>query len=137
MYLPLGRIWSKRVAVILILIGFLLASPPFIPSPDDWINFLIAGPIIQGVTELTYEQSVVISYFLGLIILIAGFMVYPYCTETLFKSFCKKIAVQLKMVIANPVYMIATVMVIVALYYIGLTYSIYVTQYVEGVVSSM
>ena len=84
---------KRKLAILIIGLGILLASPPFINIfiIDDFFNFFIAG-FISSKTGISMLNSLIFSYTIlayGLIFL--GFYIYPYNTERLMNGFFNKI----------------------------------------------
>lgn len=82
---------AKKIGSIFLVIGFLMATPPGILLPDDFINMVVAREIAPHLS-VAYDEALLITYTLvawGLILL--GAWIYPYNTEALFSSKLHKI----------------------------------------------
>lgn len=67
----------KLIGGAILVFGFLLALPPFVPSPDDFINFIIAQWLslnfsIPLFTALLYTYTIIAWSIIAL-----GIVVYP------------------------------------------------------------
>ena len=84
---------KRKLALLFIGIGILLATPPFINIfiIEDLLNIFIAG-FISSKTGISMLNALIFSYTIlawGLILL--GFYIYPYNTERLMNGFFNKI----------------------------------------------
>lgn len=129
MYLPIGRQWSKRIAVILIILGITIMNPPGM-LPDDFIN-IILGSHIASLTGWSYTASVIFTYFIGIPIFLAGLLVYPYNTRRLFASYCSRGIRLLLYMLKHPIWLIGAAAMFMLLWYAGFMYYSYVAAGVE------
>lgn len=103
---------KRKLAILLIGFGILLASPPFINIfiIDDFFNIFIAG-FISSKTGISMLNALIFSYTIlawGLILL--GFYIYPYNTLRLMNGFFNKvkngIRIYINKVKEHPIYLI-------------------------------
>lgn len=91
MYLPLNRHKSKLIGGALMVAGFLLSSPPFIPTPDDFLNVGLGG-ILDSLFGFGILTGILITYLIiGPLIFLSGAMIFPYNTKRLLVSVLKKV----------------------------------------------
>lgn len=135
MYLPINRIWSKRIALILIIVGLLIMSPPG-TTPDDFINFFL-GAHVATVTGWDYTASVVFTYFMGIPIFLLGLLIYPYNTKRLLISYSHKAVHLCVYMLKHPIYLIAGIAGFILLWYIGFMYYSYIATSVEIMVKNL
>lgn len=103
----LKRKEAKKVANVFIVIGFLLADPPFSILPTDFINMWIAGQISKLVTVLDFKTALVITYTViawGLIL--TGVWIYPYNSRSLLNGYINKIKKAMKKALKEPIYIL-------------------------------
>jgi len=98
----LKREQAKFIALVLITFAILLANPPFIPSPDDVLNVIIAKHLITifGVGQIL---ALSLTYTLiPLMIFFVGITIYPYNTKSLFYSYMNRLRKIIKGLLADP-----------------------------------
>ena len=99
----LKREQSKALGLGMIILGVMLANPPLIPSPDDFLNIIIAKwmvsifPSIQSGTALLFTYTI-----LAWGLFIFGIYIYPYNTKSLFNGYMNKLKIFVKRQLKNP-----------------------------------
>ena len=133
MYLPVSRQWSRRIALVFIVFGILLMTPPG-TTPDDFLNFIL-GAHLANHLNMDYTQAVIFTYFLGFPIFLLGLLIYPYNTKRLLISYGNKAIKAGLYIVRNPVYLIAGILFFIFLWYIGFQYYTYVATGVEDLIA--
>ena len=103
----LTRQQSKTLALFFIIFGILLASPPFLPSPDDFLNIIIAKWIIDIFPSIQSGTALLFTYTLlawGLFIL--GIWIFPAPTNSLFNGYMNKLKTFIRRQFKNPIALI-------------------------------
>ena len=112
----------KYIGGVLLLIGFFLATPPFIPSPDDFLNIIVAGFLsksfsIPVFTGLLYSYTIIAWGLLA-----AGIIIYPERDGVLMTKLNRKIKKsirhQFRKMKADKKYMLLVIVVVMVMIYI-------------------
>jgi len=86
-WMGLKRKSAKIIAIIIITLAVLMAFPPFIPSPDDLINIVLAKALIKSFPDVNPLIMTGITYtVIPFILLLIGLWIYPYNTRSLFNG---------------------------------------------------
>lgn len=118
MYLPLDRGKSRMLAIALIVAGWILLPDilTFGTTPGaDLLNMMIAG-VVSDLTGMTYHGALMTSFGLAFVLIGAGFLVYPYNTQSLIRG---KINTVITFMMANPLFAIAGLVSIFVLWFFG------------------
>lgn len=144
MYTPFSQKTNRRLAWALIIIGFLLSSPPFIPSPDDFIN-LFLGSHVANALGVDFMTGVIITYFAGIPLIVAGILIYPYNTRRFANGLWhRSMRMGRNMFrcfpvigIPVPIFLIAAVLSFLFMWYLGSLYFTHLSQSVEDLIAQM
>jgi len=78
-----GKKILKIIGMSFIILGFLLATPPFSPIPDDFLNWFFAA-LISNFFNMPYFQATLFTYVgLSFIFIIVGALIFPMNTKRL------------------------------------------------------
>lgn len=126
MYLPLNRESSKKLALILIAAGILLAPDIIVPTPlmDVLLNVPLAM-VIAAVTGIEFFEAVLLTFALAFTLLLAGLLIYPYNTKQLIIG---RFRAGLAFMLANPM---LAVIAVVAFFVVYLWGSMIFAEYEE------
>jgi len=99
----LRRESARKLALVFIFVGALIADPPFSIIPNDWINFLLAG-LMSTHLGLTFNAALLLTYsVIGPLLFLTGIYIYPFNSHLLFFGYVKKLQRFLRKQIKNPV----------------------------------
>ena len=115
MYLPIGREASRKLAGLLIVIGIIMAPDVIIPTFTDFINVGLAM-VFADIFGISYFEGLMLTFTAAFTMLAAGLLIYPYNTRRLLIG---KMKIGLKLMIANPMLVIAAVIMLLVLYWYG------------------
>jgi len=88
-FLGLKRSQAKILAMIFIIGGLLMSTPPVIPSPDDFLNVGLAMFIVNK-TSIDFLNALALTYVFGVVLFMFGIWAYPHNTISLFNGYMKK-----------------------------------------------
>lgn len=134
MYVPLNRIWSKKLAIALIALGILMM--PDIIAPTPFMDLLINVPlamVIADIWTMEYLDAFMVTYIISFVLVFAGLMIYPYNTERLIIG---RLRVTVAYIIHHPGMLLIAIIGIVIVYFIGQWAYDNMYQYAKEVVSS-
>lgn len=115
----LGRSNSKMIGLILMGIGFFLATPPGFP-PDDILNVMLADFLARSF-QLSIEVAILLTYTLVAWSLIyLGASIYPYNTARLLSGFKNRLIRILMKTFTNPLWFIGFLTSIFIVFFIFL-----------------
>ena len=117
MYIGCNRLWSKRIAIVLIAIGILML--PDVIAPTPFMDLLINMPLaffLADILAVSYLEAFVLTYVISFMLLLAGLMVYPYNTKHLING---RIKASVSFIRANPIMLIAAIIGLLLVYLIG------------------
>ena len=115
MYLPINREASRRLAAALIVIGVIMAPDVIIPTFTDFINVGLAM-LLADICGMTFFEGLMLTFTIAFTMIAAGLLIYPYNTKKLLIGKLKTIA---GLMIANPMLVIAAVILLLVLYWYG------------------
>ena len=108
MYLPVNRHWSKLIGGSLMVLGFLLATPPGMILPDDWINIIVAGFVVK-MLGVSMPVALLLTYtVIAWSIFIAGALVFPYNTAILIKAKFNQLKSLIIRIVTDPRLLVVT-----------------------------
>lgn len=108
MYLPVNRHWSKLIGGSLMVLGFLLATPPGMILPDDWINIIVAGFVVK-MLGVSMPVALLLTYtVIAWSVFIAGALVFPYNTAILIKAKFNQLKSLIIRIVTDPRLLVVT-----------------------------
>ena len=113
--MPINREASKRLATALIVIGVIMAPDVIIPTFTDFINVGLAM-LLADIFGMTFLEGLMLTFTIAFTMIAAGLLIYPYNTKKLLIGKLKTIA---GLMIANPMLVIAAVILLLVLYWYG------------------
>lgn len=106
-WMGLTRDQAKYLATIFMFTGIFLADPPFSILPTDFVNFWIAGGLVNYF-GIQFELALLFTYTcLAWGLILTGIWIYPYDSKRLLSSNINKFKKILKKVLTNPVLLIS------------------------------
>ena len=115
MYLPINREQSRKLAGLLIVIGVIMAPDVIIPTFTDFLNVGLAM-IFADIFGISYFEGLMLTFTAAFTMIAAGLLIYPYNTRRLLIG---RMKIGLKLMIANPMLVIAAVILLLVLYWYG------------------
>jgi len=105
-FMGLKRNQAKYLATFLIIIGLLLADPPFSIIPSDILDLFVAGLLFKYLNPFawSFELILLLTYtVLAWSIFFLGIWIYPYNTDSLLNGYINKFQNALKKALRNPI----------------------------------
>lgn len=97
------------IALVLIFVGMALLPDIIVPFlPFDFVNFIIAMPLAD-ILHITYAQAIMATFAFGGLLVILGFLIFPYNTKRLLSSKVKKMTI---FVLRHPFLVIAAILLV-------------------------
>lgn len=125
--LGLGRKMSKWIGMIVIGFGFLLATPPGMILPDDFLNIIIAG-FLTKIFLISMPFALLLTYTaVAWTIILLGASIYPYNTIRLLHGIFGRFIKCFKLIISSPIHFVLFVISLIIIYYISAWYMHYLT----------
>ena len=89
-------------------LGFLLATPPGMILPDDWINIIVAGFVVK-MLGVSMPVALLLTYtVIAWSIFIAGALVFPYNTAILIKAKFNQLKSLIIRIVTDPRLLVVT-----------------------------
>ena len=117
MYLPLPRVWSKRLALVMIALGILLLPDIIAPTPlmDVFLNVPLAM-VIADVWGFTYLNAFMMTYVISFMLLLGGLAIYPYNTKRLISG---RLKASVYFIMRNPLLVALALIGLLLTYIVG------------------
>ena len=105
------------IALALILSGVLLAPDIIAPTPgmDALLNAPLAM-VMADVMNVTFLEAVMLTFVISGLLLLAGFLIYPYNTKRLI---CGRAKFALRWIMMHPFMFIAAIILFFVIYFMG------------------
>lgn len=113
MYLPLNRVNSKMLAIILIAAGVILMPDIISPTGTDIIN-LTFSKFMSVNYGWDYAETVMLTFMAGFLLVFAGMLIYPYNTKRLLIG---RLRFAVGYLIARPYMIVLAVIMLILMYY--------------------
>lgn len=114
-FMGLTREQAKKVANALLIFGFFLALPPFVPDPTDLLNPILAK-FLSSKFPISFQAAYPITYLFGIAIMIIGAWIYPYNTHAILNGYINKAKLMLKKAFKSPRNLFILIVIILILY---------------------
>lgn len=117
MYTPFPEGVNRRLALILIAVGILLAPDVTVPTPgmDILLNLPLAM-LIAVIFDMTFTEAMMATFILAYTLIAAGLLIYPYNTKRLLIG---RLNAGIAFIRSNPYTMIAAFMILFLVWYMG------------------
>lgn len=117
MYLPLNRIHSKKLALVLIVVGLILSPDILFPTiGTDIILNIPMAMILADLADTTLFVGLMATYTFAFLLILVGLLIYPYNTKRLMIGKAKTACMFVR---SNPLMFIAAIVILAIIFWFG------------------
>ena len=117
MYTPFGAATNRKLAIVLIAIGILMAPDMTVPTP--FMDLLINVPLsllISDLTGMSFQEAMLGTFILAYVSIAAGLLIYPYNTKDLLLG---RLKAGLGFLMSHPYTAVAALIGLFLIWYFG------------------